>query len=438
VKKSIVSILSAAMVVGAAGTTFAAANPFADVPTDHWAYDAVSQLAADGVIEGYGDSTFKGNRNITRYEMAQMVAKAMTKNTSGADKALVDKLAAEFAAELNNLGVRVSNLERNSDMVKWNGVLEYKHESRTHETLPALANNQLMLRLEPTAEVNNNWQVKARLDAVLNVIKDDGDASHDNQANLKRIWAQGNYDKLRLRAGKMGMYGEDTIYDVNFSGADLTYGKDWQLTLGAGRIHDIYRDINEYSANAFQAEVFRALSAANVIYVGADYNKNQDKGFFGGLSYHRFVSDIFKDTRLTGVPASDKESVSIWKAQLGYRFDKNSKLQGFYAKDTNVDSFWGNNDTSYNIEFDYKGAKPENKGSWGAWLAYRHLGIWSTPNKTYKAIGIGDRGWNIGANYTLEKNIVATLEFGDMRDIPINNAVATKCRHYFARVEMFF
>ena len=52
-KKTLVSALTTALVVGAASTTFAAANPFSDVPADHWAYDAVSQLAADGVIEGY-------------------------------------------------------------------------------------------------------------------------------------------------------------------------------------------------------------------------------------------------------------------------------------------------------------------------------------------------------------------------------------------------
>ena len=118
-KKTLVSALTTALVVGAASTTFAATNPFSDVPADHWAYDAVSQLAADGVIEGYGDDTFKGDKNITRYEMAQMVAKAMAKtNVSGNDKAIIDKLAAEFSDELNNLGVRVANLEKNADKVK--------------------------------------------------------------------------------------------------------------------------------------------------------------------------------------------------------------------------------------------------------------------------------------------------------------------------------
>ena len=127
-KKTLVSALAAALVVGAAGTTFAAANPFSDVPRDHWAYDAVTQLANDGVVEGYGDGTFRGDRNITRYEMAQMVAKAMAKgDLSASDRALVDRLAAEFADELNNLGVRVSNLEKHADMVKWNGKLEYTY-----------------------------------------------------------------------------------------------------------------------------------------------------------------------------------------------------------------------------------------------------------------------------------------------------------------------
>ena len=153
-KKTLAAALTTALVLGAASTTFAAANPFSDVPADHWAYDAVSQLAKDGVIEGYGDTTFQGNKNITRYEMAQMIAKAMAKtNVPQNDKALIDKLAAEFSDELNNLGVRVSNLEKNADKVKWNGMAEYtinrhvvEHAANDDHT------NNLLFRLEPSAE----------------------------------------------------------------------------------------------------------------------------------------------------------------------------------------------------------------------------------------------------------------------------------------------
>ena len=129
-KKSLTAALTTALVVGAASTTFAAANPFSDVPADHWAYDAVAQLADDGVIEGYGDGTYRGQNEITRYEMAQMVAKAMAKEdqVNAQQKAMIDRLAAEFSEELNNLGVRVANLEDRVDNVKWTGELRYTYE----------------------------------------------------------------------------------------------------------------------------------------------------------------------------------------------------------------------------------------------------------------------------------------------------------------------
>ncbi|MBR3050627.1 MAG: S-layer homology domain-containing protein, partial [Selenomonadaceae bacterium] len=90
-KKTVAAALTAAFVVGVSSSAFAAANPFSDVPAGHWAYNSVSKLAAEGVIEGYGDGTYRGDRNITRYEMAQMIAKAMAKNPTGANKAELDR-----------------------------------------------------------------------------------------------------------------------------------------------------------------------------------------------------------------------------------------------------------------------------------------------------------------------------------------------------------
>ena len=95
-KKTVAAAVAAAFVVGTSATTFAAANPFSDVPAGHWAYQSVAKLASLGVVEGYGDGTYRGDRNITRYEMAQMVAKAMAKNPGGVGKAELDRLAAEF------------------------------------------------------------------------------------------------------------------------------------------------------------------------------------------------------------------------------------------------------------------------------------------------------------------------------------------------------
>ena len=120
-KKSLV--LAMAMALGVSATAFAA-NPFSDVPAGHWAYASVAKLAAAGVVEGYPDGTFKGDNLMTRYEMAQIVAKAYAKGAIGAD----DKLMAEFADELDNLGVRVAKLEKKADNVKITGEARFGYK----------------------------------------------------------------------------------------------------------------------------------------------------------------------------------------------------------------------------------------------------------------------------------------------------------------------
>ena len=117
-KKSLV--LAMAMALGVTASAYAA-NPFSDVPAGHWAYDSINKLAAAGVIDGYGDGTFGGDKLMTRYEMAQIVAKAMAKGAS------VERLAAEFADELDNLGVRVANLEKKADNVKVTGEVRFRY-----------------------------------------------------------------------------------------------------------------------------------------------------------------------------------------------------------------------------------------------------------------------------------------------------------------------
>lgn len=116
--KKLVASITTALVMGAFGTTFAApADSFSDVPKDHWAYQAVQALAKDGVIQGYSDNEFKGDRPLTRYEFSMVVAKAIDnfENASDSDKATIDKLSAEFAGELNRLGKRVAVVEKKTN-----------------------------------------------------------------------------------------------------------------------------------------------------------------------------------------------------------------------------------------------------------------------------------------------------------------------------------
>ncbi|MBI3925391.1 MAG: S-layer homology domain-containing protein, partial [Armatimonadetes bacterium] len=95
-----------------------AAPLFPDVPESHWAKDAVAALAARGLVEGYPDGTFKGDRAASRWEVAMVVARLLARmeqeHATFASKAELDelrKLILALRGELDALGVRITNLE---------------------------------------------------------------------------------------------------------------------------------------------------------------------------------------------------------------------------------------------------------------------------------------------------------------------------------------
>ena len=145
--KKMLAVVAAASLVAVAAPAFAA-NPFSDVPMNHWAYDAVEQMAAKGILEGYPNGTFKGNRAMTRYEIAQMVARMMANGVGGADADKLKALIVEFAPELEALGVKVdgfdgrlSKLEKGVGGVKIWGQVRLDQRFRTDDKSDKFAEN---------------------------------------------------------------------------------------------------------------------------------------------------------------------------------------------------------------------------------------------------------------------------------------------------------
>ena len=168
-KKAVVASLAAAMVIGVAGISFAASNPFVDVPANHWSYASVTKLAQAGIVDGYGDSTFRGDKVMSRYEMAQITAKAMAHSdkADAAQKAEIDKLAVEFADELAGLNVRVTTLEKNQPNMKFNGTFDVRYKSTDfdNKALAGYANTtgaQYRLRMEGSAKVDDKTTLGIR------------------------------------------------------------------------------------------------------------------------------------------------------------------------------------------------------------------------------------------------------------------------------------
>ena len=414
-KKVLVSALTAAMFTGAASAAFAASNPFEDVPAGHWAYDAIAQLAADGVIEGYGDGTYRGDQEITRYEMAQMVARAMAKG--GGDKALIDKLAAEFADELNSLGIRVSALEKKVDNVKWQGTLAYVYSTKQWDDDGGHWNSQYVrLRLEPEMTINKNWTGHARLEYNSdlnsarnvtgggNVVGEDG----PDEFVVDRIWAQGDYKNLQILLGKLPYVTNvdgGMIFDERVSGGQITVGNEIKGTLTVGRVN-VLDDMDENGDIVQRTGSYQAVELYN----------DRDSKFTWGVGYHHLRNKDY----YTDVIAEGDKDLNIWEVGLGYRITDTLKLNGAYAWNPSVDEEWldpynelhnWNSKQAWSVELDYKGADEKDKGSWGAYIAYRKLGNWAVIMPTYDAMYARQKGWELGLDYVPMKNFMTTFKY---------------------------
>ncbi len=430
-KKTLVSALTTALVVGAASTTFAAANPFADVPADHWAYDAVAQLVQDGVVNGYAaDGTFKGDQSMSRYEMAQIVAKAMAKSEAADNnnKALIDKLAAEFSDELANLGVRVADLEAKTDNVKWQGLIRYDWNTTNYASQKdhrQTEDNSLKLRFEPSMTINENWTGHARID--YDIQKDNTDAAKSVEVN--HIWTEGQYDKFNVKLGRFGSFSDAShglVFDAEVTGAEFTYAptEAWKVKATAGR----------YTPNTELAYGTKKDDSATYWALEAGYAQGK---WDAGLGYHNVL-----DTHTYQNDKADvKGSFHVVDLGVGYAFDKNVKLTGDYAWGVSQNKYPNAANNAYSVQLNYKGADAADAGSWGAYVAYRQMAPFASIEPTYDFKKGADglmtlKGWEIGADYTFTKNIVASAKYFNGKDT--EKAVDDKVTGMWTRVDFLF
>ena len=421
-KKTLVSAITAALVVGAASTTFAAANPFSDVPADSWAYDAVTTLAADGVIDGYPDGTYKGQNTMTRYEMAQIVARAMAKtDLEKADKALVDKLAAEFAEELDNLGVRVADLEKKSDNVKWGGELRYRYyDINRDSSLGDETHNKVLFRLEPKAYIGDSgWTANARLDYEMNLSSDE----NNDGVLVDRAWVEGPLFGTTVQAGRVPVFtAQGLMFDDRISGGTIAFGSDeFKTTLAAGRYNKDHDDVTV-------TESVRDITAE---YYGVQFDYTPNDSLALNAGYTALTGIDASDVALEAIGYGSDNTANIWYVGGKYAFDKNVAFVGEYAQNTDADT----EDQAWTAELQYKGANVADPGSWGMYAGYRQIETFASIAPTYDdIIGAGYKGAVVGAMYVPAENILATIEYFDGEET-ISGQDASK---FFANVDFFF
>ena len=235
--KKILAIAAAALTTGVSAY---AANPFSDVSTSDWAYQAVADLSDQGVVIGYPDGTFRGERNITRYELAQIVARMMAREDqlNAEQRATLEKLAGEYADELAKLGVRVSNVEKKVGNLSWSGDARMRwKQGYTADGNKAKATDNWdgRMRIKAKAQVNDSTYVQGRFASSMN-FKDGGDAS----TVMDQLFVHHQFcDNFGVTIGRAGLTLGQTgvFYDDDFDGIQATLGtKEVTLEAGYGRM----------------------------------------------------------------------------------------------------------------------------------------------------------------------------------------------------------
>ena len=396
-KKSLV--LAMAMALGVTASAYAA-NPFSDVPAGHWAYDSISKLAAAGIIEGYGDDTFRGDRLMTRYEMAQIVAKALAKGAN------VDKLAAEFADELDALGVRVAALEKKADNVKITGEVRYHYGYTKPNHDRKLSETGLRSRIYFNGKVNDNWNYVGRIENQQwfhNTEEPGAGNKGDEETSFNIAKLEGRLGGINVIAGRDDdVFADGYIYDGEHDAVKLSYGSKYYISGAFGKLTDLNDD-----------EAFGGTASAKKFW-NAEIGTNMDTFVNGKVGYLRTKLDTDGKATFDG-----KDDVGIMYAGLDFKLTDALGLNAMYLH-SNRDKYDGlkSKKNGYVFGLAYKGAEAEEPGTWGLSANYYHQG-----RGTYLAHTIdgdtdfatGFKGWSIGGEVTVAKNMVASVTYYDTK-----------------------
>jgi len=337
-KKSIIALLVVGLFCFA--NVALAASPFSDVPTNHWAYNAIGKLAKSGIIDGYGNGLFLGDKTMTRYEMAQIVANAMTKSdkADAEQKALINKLAKEFSDELQSLGVRVANLENNANNFHYFGIFGNRFDHmkkegvtdrssvvifdtffKVNDQFTFVTQNELHRMYSATTEQwNNNG----------NGIKPDG--SKDWQHFGLQAYVDAKFDGMSAKLGRftyMPAYGITHGEYLEVSGGLVSFGDKVKTTLVVGQ------DTNYVPQGTFASMDYKA---ADVVFavdpktnIRLSYQKNQSgKGLAPAVAY---AGDDTNYNYFEG--GFDTKLGNDWSFETAYiKSSYDSDNKGYYAQ----------------------------------------------------------------------------------------------------------
>ena len=408
-------------------TAFAAdgADSFSDVPKDHWSYEALDYLAKNGVIEGYTDGTFQGNRTMSRYEMAAITARAMqASNLDIGARSVLEKLEKEYGSELATLRAQVEqnteDIKKNREAIerfKVHGFVrtQYDYDKNTDaDTLDRSANRFYMdLRLD--MKVNDIWTVKAQSETnrhynnghlrgenAMNENAQQTWSGHDG--NFQRIWVEAQQDGRWLNLGRawrglgfqnvlFGNESDGFQFGIPIKGTNLTASGFWMASTGAGNKESLY-GVGLWGAVGHNFDI-------NVAYARSSLGKNES--YTSGLIDHyeadpvtHRVFPVYRDNDRTNMRSYG------YVVSAATNVAKNVRVIGDYVQ-TDADE----QNKSVALRLNYKGTKLDDVGSFGVYARYVRYGAngWLAGDDEWGSTWNGTKGWIVGFKYVPWKNV---------------------------------
>ena len=396
-KTKVLAALVATMAVGA--TCAFAANPFVDVPSDSWAYKSVVELADAGIIQGVDGSYFQGERNITRYEAAEMVAKAMAHmdKASVEQRALINKLADEYADELNNLGVRVSNLENKIGNVKLTGDARIRYRYQNGSNYDNDGSWDYRVRIRANANVNDKTTVTYGISSNNHSFANNDAASNGDKSDVYTDMAKVD---TKLGANLTASVGRDAAYNLG-NGYGYQYGDAFdraQLKYNNGKV----------AVTAGYGKFKEGLPSWTVS--GSDLNGvktgyGELEGFFGnGSAVGAYYNDF---NGKAGFLADD-----LWGAYASVNFGSKWNALANYEK-INANDSKADDPEVWIGKLTYGKATMAAPKSWDIWVEYlnadagAYLGG-STNSWRFNSMD-NLKSWGAGVDYTFAKNAMFSV-----------------------------
>ena len=326
--KKMLAVVAAASLVAVAAPAFAA-NPFSDVPMNHWAYDAVEELASKGILEGYPNGTFKGNRAMTRYEIATMVARMMNAGLTGADLEKLKALVVEFQPELDALGVKVDGfdsrltaLEKGVGGWKITGQYRLDYKAWDKDEHPVWDGTKFDKKAHGDGFYTNRFRLMLHKDL------SDGitfDARYQN-GNFDRAWITARdffgMEGLTMKAGDFVVDWEDA--DGLYEGDEEAFFLDAEV-----RGFDL-----KYTGGMFTVEGFAASNMSDDDITAG----NRSNEYYGARIRADFSEKLWMS--LNGMWVNhEKFDGNVYWAGLGFKFMDGAELKGaYYMEDLAKDS----------------------------------------------------------------------------------------------------